>query len=282
MERVKFAFYSPLPKKANRAAKAIVKSARNSGIEYSGPINNPPKNVDGYEIHICLVLLHDIEHHRFKEFYNRYDTSAIHSSEAVHLEIAYNSDPDSPWDDEDLTKLFSSAVLQESVEDSNKNKERADSTVAKTDEEVTQTESVQSELSDSKKHRADSNEGEGKPITELRKKAVADSQEEIDSDDLNTPDRVRYSRSQKVREYVLRRADGECEGCGEPAPFESKTGEPYLHAHHIYELSNSGQDSPQTVIALCPNCHYHVHHGQDGEEYNERLISKLEKIERRD
>lgn len=92
---------------------------------------------------------------------------------------------------------------------------------------------------------------------------------------------VQYSRSQEVKDYVKARADGLCEGCNEPAPFTSETGEPYLHAHHIHELSKGGPDTPDTVIALCPNCHYRVHHGDDGEEYNHKLSSKLQKLEDR-
>lgn len=90
---------------------------------------------------------------------------------------------------------------------------------------------------------------------------------------------VQYSRSEKTKEYVKSRADGVCEGCGDPAPFTSKTGDPYLHAHHVHELSDGGSDTPETVIALCPNCHYRVHHGEDGREYNEELIERLADIE---
>jgi len=78
----------------------------------------------------------------------------------------------------------------------------------------------------------------------------------------------------------MARADGVCEGCGEEAPFTSKTGDPYLHAHHIYELSDGGSDAPDTVIALCPNCHYRVHHGMNGDEYNKELRQKLDEIEK--
>jgi 5-methylcytosine-specific restriction endonuclease McrA len=88
-----------------------------------------------------------------------------------------------------------------------------------------------------------------------------------------------YSRSHAIKEYVKSRADGICEGCGEEAPFTSKTGDPYLHAHHVHELSKGGSDTPDTVLALCPNCHYRVHHGEDGDSYNERLKAKLDRIE---
>lgn len=88
-----------------------------------------------------------------------------------------------------------------------------------------------------------------------------------------------YTRSTAVRKYVLARANGVCEGCESPAPFANKSGNPYLHTHHVNELSDGGSDTPETVIALCPNCHYRVHHGEGGEEYNKDLIRKLNNIE---
>lgn len=106
--------------------------------------------------------------------------------------------------------------------------------------------------------------------------AVEDVPEDVSTSKDTTPE---YSRSQAVKEYVKTRAAGVCEGCGEPAPFTSKTGEPYLHAHHVHELSDGGSDTPETVIALCPNCHYQVHHGEDGETYNQELIDILQDIE---
>ncbi|WP_396275500.1 HNH endonuclease [Haloarcula sp. S1AR25-4] len=76
-------------------------------------------------------------------------------------------------------------------------------------------------------------------------------------------------------------ADSKCRSCGEPAPFTSKSGQPYLHAHHIHELSDGGSDTPATVVALCPNCHYKIHHGVDGDEFNEHLRRKTPATGRR-
>jgi hypothetical protein len=117
----------------------------------------------------------------------------------------------------------------------------------------------------------------------LRKEAKEDSVEAV-PDEVTTATQTtqEYSRSQKVKQYVKVRADGYCEGCGDPAPFISKTGEPYFHAHHVHELSSGGSDTPDTVIALCPNCHYRVHHGKDGEQYNRRLERILADIEEAD
>jgi len=107
----------------------------------------------------------------------------------------------------------------------------------------------------------------------LRKEAEEDAVDEVEqTTTATTSTKSQYNRSRKVKEYVKARADGNCEGCGEPAPFTSTTGEPYLHAHHVHELSDGGSDTPDTVIALCPNCHYRVHHGEDGDEYNQELL----------
>lgn len=115
-------------------------------------------------------------------------------------------------------------------------------------------------------------------LESLRKKAEEDAEENVETTSRSLATKE-YTRSNSVRNYVLARADGYCEGCGEPAPFVSKTGDPYLHAHHIHELSGGGSDTPDTVMALCPNCHYRVHHGNDGDEYNQKLKRKLEEIE---
>lgn len=117
-------------------------------------------------------------------------------------------------------------------------------------------------------------------VDQLRKKAEKNAVEEVPADvSTTTAEKPQYNRSSEVREYVKARADGHCEGCGELAPFTSKTGEPYLHAHHIHELSDGGSDTPDTVIALCPNCHYRVHHGEDGDEYNQELLEAVQMIE---
>lgn len=86
-------------------------------------------------------------------------------------------------------------------------------------------------------------------------------------------------RSRAIRAYVLKRAQGLCEGCEKEAPFVTSKKRPYLEAHHVRRLSDGGPDHPRRVIALCPNCHRRVHYGQNGEEYNARLARRLDKIE---
>ena len=85
-------------------------------------------------------------------------------------------------------------------------------------------------------------------------------------------------RSEAIKIYVLKRANGTCEGCGNDAPFQSKNG-PFLEVHHINRIADGGPDHPVNVIALCPNCHRQVHFGLDGEEYNDQLRIKLKQME---
>jgi 5-methylcytosine-specific restriction enzyme A len=88
-----------------------------------------------------------------------------------------------------------------------------------------------------------------------------------------------YQRSRDVRNYVLARSFGKCEGCKSPAPFSKKDGSPYLEPHHIRRVSDGGPDDPSFVIALCPNCHRRVHAGVDGEGYNAKLLAEMAAIE---
>jgi 5-methylcytosine-specific restriction protein A len=83
--------------------------------------------------------------------------------------------------------------------------------------------------------------------------------------------RTIHARSDVVKAYVLRRANGICEACGCAAPFETRAGTPYLEPHHIDRLSDGGLDRPDVVGAICPTCHRRIHHGADGKELNDRL-----------
>lgn len=84
-----------------------------------------------------------------------------------------------------------------------------------------------------------------------------------------------YSRSDVVREFALRVADGVCQGCENDAPFLNENGEPFLEVHHLTRRSDGGPDDPENVIALCPNCHRRVHEGRDGDAFNRRLKDKV-------
>lgn len=113
-------------------------------------------------------------------------------------------------------------------------------------------------------------------LQELRQIAEEQGSETVSRTSVS---QTRYARSESVKRYARRRADGVCEGCDEPAPFRNKNGDPYLEVHHVFEVSDEGPDKPDAVIALCPTCHTRVHQSEDGNEYNLHLIEKLDTIE---
>ncbi|MBS1616410.1 MAG: HNH endonuclease [Bacteroidetes bacterium] len=72
-----------------------------------------------------------------------------------------------------------------------------------------------------------------------------------------------FLRNQLVVAEVLYRANGHCEQCQQPAPFlRDSDNTPYLEVHHKTRLADGGDDTVENAIALCPNCHRQVHHGQ--------------------
>jgi 5-methylcytosine-specific restriction protein A len=115
-----------------------------------------------------------------------------------------------------------------------------------------------------------------KPIDEVRKLAEASVNRYATA--LERRSNV-YLRSQAIRVYVLRRANGICEACGEPAPFMKADGKPYLETHHIKRLADGGPDAPDQVAGVCPNCHRRGHYGVDREAFNNRLLNKIRDLE---
>ncbi|MEV1010732.1 HNH endonuclease signature motif containing protein [Streptomyces sp. NPDC049881] len=64
-------------------------------------------------------------------------------------------------------------------------------------------------------------------------------------------------RSALARRAVLARCGGRCEnpGCaGQPDDF-TRRGQPLLEVDHVDDLGLGGRDHPETMAALCPNCH---------------------------
>jgi hypothetical protein len=86
-------------------------------------------------------------------------------------------------------------------------------------------------------------------------------------------------RSRAIHLYVLRRANGRCEGCAKPAPFLRSDGSAYLEPHHVKRVADDGPDHPRNVIALCPTCHRRAHHAVDSVDFNRRLERRVRLIE---
>ena len=83
-----------------------------------------------------------------------------------------------------------------------------------------------------------------------------------------------YARDPKVRDTVLRRANGRCELCG-VLGFMKPDGTRYLESHHIIALANEGVDRLTNVIAVCPNDHREAHFGERAEEIEAEMLIKL-------
>ena len=98
-----------------------------------------------------------------------------------------------------------------------------------------------------------------------------------------TPAQKRGSRTVYVRDphvvaWVAQEANGICEACGLPAPFETYWGAPYLEVHHIKRLADAGPDTVDNAAALCPNCHRRLHHSSDAEAFRKTVLGKVDRL----
>lgn len=93
-----------------------------------------------------------------------------------------------------------------------------------------------------------------------------------------TVESVQYERDQYIAQFTRKRANGICDLCLNPAPFNDKNGRPYLESHHIEWLSKGGLDSIENTVALCPNCHRRMHILDDNNDRNVLMSRVHEKI----
>lgn len=93
-------------------------------------------------------------------------------------------------------------------------------------------------------------------------------------------ERVEYERDPLVKAYVLQLAAGHCELCEEAAPFITDADEPFLELHHVRRLADGGPDTPTNAVAVCPNCHRHLHLGRDAAERVEVLYARVLRLRR--
>ena len=87
-------------------------------------------------------------------------------------------------------------------------------------------------------------------------------------------------RDNQVRAHAIKRAKGKCEYCNVQG-FPTTNGGFYLEAHHIIALCDSGRDTIDNVIALCPQHHREAHYGKDAESLESEFVAKLKKLNRR-
>ncbi|TKB51352.1 HNH endonuclease [Ferrimonas sediminicola] len=87
-----------------------------------------------------------------------------------------------------------------------------------------------------------------------------------------------YQRDPVVKAWVLRNANGQCESCGNAAPFINWAGEPFLEVHHLRQLADGGSDRVTNTVALCPNCHRALHYAQDKPVLLDALYAKTPRL----
>ncbi|MHC8387900.1 HNH endonuclease [Pseudomonas sp. MDT2-39-1] len=117
--------------------------------------------------------------------------------------------------------------------------------------------------------------------TKLERQPIKDVPKGIERPEQTQSSGKSYVRDPEVRAWVRQQAEGRCEGCGEPAPFE-KDGRPFLEVHHVKHLSERGSDRPSNAVALCPNCHRRCHHSSDRNEFILTLYGKVKRLKRED
>ncbi|SFS73271.1 HNH endonuclease signature motif containing protein [Streptomyces sp. ok210] len=85
----------------------------------------------------------------------------------------------------------------------------------------------------------------------------------------------RYFRSPAARQAVILRSGGTCENprcLGHPEEL-TDAGAPILEVDHVNDLGNGGGDIPETMIALCPNCHALKTRGRSRRELQAALLN---------
>ncbi|MDS0858499.1 HNH endonuclease [Burkholderia pseudomultivorans] len=91
-----------------------------------------------------------------------------------------------------------------------------------------------------------------------------------------------YQRDPAVAAKALQLANFKCEIDADHQTFiSSATGTPYVEAHHLIPFSNQGGysfslDVTANIVALCPNCHRRLHHGESRDKTSD-IISLLSK-----
>ena len=112
----------------------------------------------------------------------------------------------------------------------------------------------------------------------LREKNLIGEPEGIEKPKKVTITTTSYARSPRIKAWILDNANGICEGCNQPGPFELPDGTRFLEVHHVKHLANRGSDRRSNAVALCPNCHKRCHHSSDSKEFTESLYDKVARL----
>lgn len=91
---------------------------------------------------------------------------------------------------------------------------------------------------------------------------------------------TQFQRNPAVKAWILQQANGQCEACGQIAPFNGSDGEPFLEVHHLRQLADQGSDTVSNAVALCPNCHREAHYGENSKALIDRLYQRIMRLVR--
>ena len=91
---------------------------------------------------------------------------------------------------------------------------------------------------------------------------------------------TQYKRDAAVKAWVLQQAQGKCDSCEHPAPFNGSDGQPFLEVHHVRQLADNGSDTITNAVALCPNCHRDLHYGENFRALVLRLHERVTRLVR--
>ncbi|MEY3024578.1 MAG: hypothetical protein RJA16_1404 [Planctomycetota bacterium] len=101
----------------------------------------------------------------------------------------------------------------------------------------------------------------------------------IDRPLATTAQSQQFVRDPRVRGWVERQADGNCELCGERT-FTRPDGSWYIEVHHVVPLAEGGSDTVENAVALCPSCHRACHHASDSLHRTEALYARIQRLRR--
>lgn len=119
-----------------------------------------------------------------------------------------------------------------------------------------------------------SDEQKRKEAARLSSEVLLERAKKVSGQSRRTVKSQTYVRDAYVAEHTKRRANGICDLCGKPAPFNDKNGNPYLESHHVHWLSRGGEDTIYNTVALDPSCHKKIHVLDDAEDY-ETLVNRI-------
>lgn len=72
-----------------------------------------------------------------------------------------------------------------------------------------------------------------------------------------------YLRNQRLAVRLKKARNFTCERCGLRPTWSTIKGTPYVEAHHIVPLGESGFDDERNLIVVCADCHRFLHHAAD-------------------